>query len=108
MKRVKFKKEFKSLQEAIDRVPNEVKEDMNIFEMTDGNKTFTMRWEGNIEEGVAIALDSKDNQLHEDTMAHMKHLMGYKSEDTLGTLKGEAFINENEKIKELISCKKKL
>tara|TARA_R110000796_G_scaffold18980_2_gene57147 strand:- start:10953 stop:11279 length:327 start_codon:yes stop_codon:yes gene_type:complete len=107
MKRVKFKKELANITEALNKVPNELKENMNIFEMTDGNKTFKVRWEGTLEEGNAVALEGKNTTLINEDFDKIKHLMGYKSEDTLGTIKGEDFVNENNIVRDLISGKKK-
>ena len=107
MKRVKFKNELKDINEALTKVPNLLKEDKNVFEMTDGNKTFKVRWEGTLEEGKAVALTAKDETLINEDMSHMKHLMGYKSEDTIGTPKAKGRVMENDKFKELLSVSKK-
>jgi hypothetical protein len=103
MKRVTFKTEFKSLDEALTKVPSVLKEDMNVFEMTDGNKTIKVRWEGSLTEGIAVAVKGKDEKLISEDMKHMQHLMGYKSENTLGAVKGNARIDENETFKSLMS-----
>ena len=107
MKRVKFKKEFKNINEALTNVPNVLREDKNIFEMTDGNKTYKVRWEGTLTEGKAVALLAKDEKLVSEDMSHMMHLMGYKAEDTLGTSKVDR-IDENVKFIELLSNGKKV
>jgi len=107
MKRITFKKEFNSLDEALTKVPQVLKEDKNVFEMTDGNKTIKVRWEGSLTEGIAVPLLSADETLISEDMNHMKHLMGYTSEPTLGTLKGTGRVNENEKFTELLKVKKK-
>ena len=102
MKRVTFKKEFTSLDEALTKVPKVLRKDQNIFEMTDGNKSYKMRWEGTLTEGKAVPLTGKDEKLISEDMKHIHHLMGYKSEDTLGALKGKNRVNENETFKSLI------
>lgn len=107
MKRVKFKKAFKSLDEALTKVPKQLKEDNNIFEMTDGNKTIKVRWEGSLNEGVAIPLIENDKTLINEDISHMKHLMGYKPEDTIGNHKSKGRLMENEKFKELLKNSKK-
>jgi predicted LPLAT superfamily acyltransferase len=107
MKKVTYKKEFKSINEALTKVPNQLKEDNNIFEMTDGNKTIKVRWEGTLEEGKAVALVEKDVTLINEDMSHMKHLMGYASEKTIGTHKADGRVMENNKFKELLSVSKK-
>lgn len=107
MKRVKFKKEFNSINEALNKVPETLKEDNKVFEMTDGNKTLKVRWEGTVTEGEAIALSVEDNKLINEDMTHMKHLMGYNSEDTIGTHKGSGRLMEEKKFRELLSSSKK-
>lgn len=107
MKKVTFKKEFKNLEEALTKIPQEMKKDKNIFEMTDGNKTFKVRWEGTLTEGEGIDLSSRDETLIKEDVARIKHLMGYNSKDTLGALKGANRVDENIKFKELMSVKKK-
>ena len=110
MKRVTFKTPFANDKEAFDKVPNVLKEDKNVFEMTDGNKTYQMRWEGSLTEGKAVALIGKDAKLISEDKKHQMHLIGYKSEDTLGAIKGEKRIDENDMFKALmgkVSVKKK-
>jgi hypothetical protein len=63
--------------------------------MTDGNETYKIRWEGNLTEGRAVVLMASDKRMVNEDMAHMKHLMGYKSQETLGTVKGKARLTEN-------------
>ena len=106
MKRVTFKKEFKSAEDALTKIPNVLKEDKNVFELNDKNKIYKVRWEGTLTEGKGVVLISKDEKLINEDMNHMKHLMGYTSEDTLGKLKGSERINENLKFNELMSKKK--
>jgi hypothetical protein len=102
MKRVTFKKELTSLNEALTKVPNVLKEDKNVFEVTDGNKTYKLRWEGTLEEGKAVALQTEDKVLMNEDVSHMKHLWGYKSEDTLGVTKGDKRVDENETFRALM------
>ena len=106
MKRVTFKKEFKDMGDALTKVPNVLKEDKNVFELTDKNQTYKVRWEGSLTEGKAVALLGKDEKLIKEDMDHMKHLMGYTSKETLGTLKGNNRIDENAKFTELVTKKK--
>lgn len=107
MKRVKFKKEFNSIQEALTKVPAELREDKNVFEMTDGNKTIKVRWEGTVNEGQAVALMGKDEKLIKEEKSRMMELMGYKPEDTIGSHKAKGRVMENDKFKELLSNSKK-
>jgi hypothetical protein len=105
MKKVTFKKEFNSLDEALTKVPKVLKEDKNVFEMTDGNQTIKMRWEGSLTEGKAIPLMNTDETLISEDVNHMKHLMGYTSEPTLGAVKRSSRVNENVKFNELLKKK---
>lgn len=95
MKRLKFKNEIGGIKNALKLIPENYKVDQKVFEMTDGNEKYKMRWEGTMTEGRAAVLLASDNSLLAENMATMKHLMGYKSESTLGTLKGNARIDEN-------------
>lgn len=107
MKRVKYKKAFKSLDEALTKVPNVLKENNNVFEMTDGNKTIKVRWEGNLTEGVAVPLAESDDKLINEDIAKMKSLMGYASEKTIGTPTATNRMNENANFKQLLGKVKK-
>jgi hypothetical protein len=95
MKRLKFKKEFNGVGNALKMIPEGYRVDNKEFEMTDGNETYKIRWEGNLTEGRAVVLMASDKKMVSEDMAHMKHLMGYKSTETLGLLKGKSRINEN-------------
>lgn len=95
MKRLKFKKEFNGVGNALNMIPESYKVDNKQFEMTDGNETYKIRWEGNLTEGRAVVLMASDKRMVNEDMAHMKHLMGYKSQETLGTVKGKARLTEN-------------
>jgi|AntRauTorcE11897_2_1112592.scaffolds.fasta_scaffold00071_20 hypothetical protein len=102
-KRVNFKKEFKSIDEALTRIPEVLKEDNKVFELNDGNKTIKVRWEGSLQEGEAIPLSESDNKLISEDMSKMKKLMGYKSEDTIGTPTAKNRVDETTQFKSLLS-----
>ena len=95
MKRLKFNKLFDGVGNALKMIPESYKTDMKVFEMTDGNESYKIRWEGTLTEGKAIVLMASDKTMINEDMAHMKHLMGYKSQETLGTVKGKARLDEN-------------
>ena len=95
MKRLVFKKEFKGVENALKLIPESYKIDNKTFQMTDGNEKYEIRWEGDINEGRAIVLSASDKNLVNEDMQKMKHLMGFKSQETLGNLKGSERINEN-------------
>jgi hypothetical protein len=110
MKRLKFKSEFNGLGNALKLIPEGYKVANKTFEMTDGNETYRIRWEGNLSEGKAVVLTASDKKMVNEDIKRMKELFGYKSQDTLGLVKGNARINENKvfgdiwnKSKELLS-----
>jgi len=95
MKRLKFKKEFNGVGNALNMIPESYRTDNKQFEMTDGNETYTIRWEGTLSEGRAVVLTASDKKMVNEDMQKMKHLWGYKSQETLGLVKGNDRINEN-------------
>ena len=95
MKRLRFKKPFTGVENALRLIPESYKVDNKTFQMTDGNEKYEIRWEGNITEGSAIILKASDKVLMNEDMQKMKHLMQYNSKDTLGNLRGKERINEN-------------
>lgn len=95
MKRLVFKKEFKGVENALRLIPESYKVNNKQFQMTDGNEKYEIRWEGNLTEGRAIITKASDKNLMNEDMQKMKHLMGYKSQDTLGIMKGQNRIDEN-------------
>ena len=95
MKRLNFKKEFNGVGNALKMIPESYRVDNKTFEMTDGVENYKIRWEGTLTEGRAIVLMASDKTMVNEDMAHMKHLMGYKSNETLGLVKGKARLDEN-------------
>jgi hypothetical protein len=95
MKRLKFKKEFNGVGNALKMIPESYKVDNKQFEMTDGNESYKIRWEGTLSEGRAIVLTAADSKMISEDMQKMKHLMGYKSQETLGLVKGKSRLDEN-------------
>ena len=95
MKRLNFKKEFNGVGNALKMIPEGYKVDNKVFEMTDGNESYTIRWEGTLSEGRAEILKASNKTMVNEDMQKMKHLMGYKSEKTLGLVKGNARLDEN-------------
>lgn len=96
IKKLTFKVEFNGLENAIKMIPETYKVDNKEFEMTDNNETYRIRWEGNLTEGAAIVLMSSNKTMVNEDMQKMKHLMGYKPQETLGLLKGNSRLNESE------------
>lgn len=95
MKRLKFKKEFNGVGNALKMIPESYRVDNKEFEMTDGNESYKIRWEGTLTEGKAVVLLAANKTMVNEDMQRMKTLMGYKSQETLGTVRGNARINEN-------------
>ena len=95
MKRLKFKKPFNGIETALKVIPESYKVDNKVFEMTDGNENYKIRWEGSLTEGKAVVLTAYDKTLVKEDMDKIKHLMDFKSQDTLGNLKGKQRIEEN-------------
>lgn len=108
MKRLKFKKEFNGVGNAIKMIPESYKIDSKVFEMTDGNESYKVRWEGSLTEGKAVVLMASDKKVVNEDIQKMKHLMGYKSEETLGTVKGKDRITENNAFADIYKKTKKL
>lgn len=101
MKRLVFKKPFNGLSNALNLIPESYRVDDKEFEMTDGNESYKVRWEGTLTEGRAIVLmGSNKEQVNED-IAKIKHLMGYSSEKSLGTLKGNQRLDENKRFADI-------
>ena len=108
MKRLKFKKEFKGVGNALKLIPEHHKVDNNTFEMTDGTEAYRIRWEGTLTEGRAVILMAGDRKMINEDMQKMKHLMGYKSSDTLGNVKGKDRISENKTFEDIWKKTKRL
>ena len=77
MKKLKYKKEFIDESHAISLIPNSYKVDEHIFEMTDGNLTVKVKWEGDNTDGDAYVLTSKNETILSEEMNRMKELFGY-------------------------------
>ena len=108
MKRLKFKKVFNGVGNALKLIPEAYRTDNKEFEMTDGNETYRIRWEGTLTEGRAVILTASDKKMVNEDMAKMKHLMGYKSQETLGLVKGNARIDENKSFSDIWNKSKML
>ena len=91
MKRLTFKKPFNGMDNALKLIPESYKVDGKEFQITDGTETYNIRWD--INEATVLRAENK-NLINED-MNKIKHLMGFKSQETLGNLKGEERLNEN-------------
>ena len=101
MKRLVFKNPFNGLDNALNLIPESYRVDDKEFEMTDGNESYKVRWEGTLTEGRAIVLMGSTKELVNEDITKIKHLMGYSSEKTLGTLKGNQRIDENKRFADI-------
>ena len=99
MKRIKFKKPFNGIGNAIKLIPEAFKINDKEFEMTDGDESYKIKWKGSISEGKAIVLEANSTDLMNEGFAKIKYLMNYKSEATLGRLTAQERINEDNAIK---------
>lgn len=108
MKRLKFKSAFNGLGNALKLIPESYRTDNKVFEMTDGNESYKIRWEGTLNEGKAVVLMASDNKLVNEDINRMKALFGYKSQETLGLVKGNARIDENKTFGDMLNKMKKL
>jgi len=95
MKRLKFKNPFNGVGNALKLIPEAYRVNNKIFEMTDGNESYKIRWEGSLNEGKAVVLTAADQNLVNEDINRMKALFGYKSHETLGVLKGKERLDEN-------------
>ena len=96
MKRLKFKSPFNGKDKAIDLIPESYKTDKKVFEMTDGNQSYQIRWEGDATKGNAVVLKEANQMFINEDMSKIKHLMNYNSKDTLGVVTGKQRVDENE------------
>jgi len=100
MKRIKFKSPLNGVGNALKLIPEAFRVDNKEFEMTDGNETYRMKWKGTLAEGKATVLSADSKDLVNEDFSKIKHLMGYKAEDTLGTPSATDRINENKRLLE--------
>jgi hypothetical protein len=98
MKRIKFKSRFNGVGNALKLIPEAFKVDNKEFELTDGAETYRIKWQGTLSEGSAKILTADSKDLINEDFSKIKHLMGYKSENTLGTPTADERINENTRI----------
>ena len=82
MKRLNFKNEFTSDEQMKELIPENYKVDQNIFLMTDGNQTYKVRWDENLNE--ATILNYKNEGFIKENVEKMKKLFNYKYSDQMG------------------------
>jgi hypothetical protein len=101
MKKIRFKKPFNGVNNALSLIPEAYKVNDKTFFITDGNESYKVRWEGSLNEGKAVILMASDATLVNEDVQKMKHLMGYKSEESLGSLKGSERLSEDKKFNDI-------
>lgn len=69
------------------KLPSRIKMDETKFEITDGENTYKLIWEGDNETGEAVITNYKNNQLVNEDVEKMKHLWGFKSDTSISTKK---------------------
>jgi hypothetical protein len=99
MKRLNFKTPFNGVGNALRLIPEGFRVNNKKFEMTDGQESYKIKWVGSLSEGRAVIIEADSTELVKEDYNKIKHLMGYKSETTLGSLDGNARISENEVMK---------
>ena len=108
MKRLKFNKVFNGVGNALKMIPETYKVDNKVFEMTDGIENYKIRWEGTLNEGKAIVLLASDKKMVSEDIQHMKHLMGYKPQETLGSSKKVSRLTEHAIFNDILGKSKRL
>ena len=103
MKRLKFNESFNGLGGALQKIPAKYKVDNKVFEMTDGNENYRIKWEGSLTEGEAVVLIASDKKMMNEDIQQMKHLMGFKAEDTLGTPSAKDRLSENTTFRDIMN-----
>ena len=66
------------MKNTLSLIPKSYKVDNHIFEMTDGNFTFKVKWEGD-KDGEGYIINSKNTKILSEEMNRMKDLFNYDS-----------------------------
>ena len=102
MKRLNFKNEFENEFEMKKLIPEHYKNDGQVFLMDDGNQTFKVRWDEELNEGTVLSYKNK-TMITEDTQK-MKKLFNYKYSDSMG--KTNDYSEETDTFKNLFESTK--
>lgn len=100
MKRLRFKKEFDGVGNALKLIPETFKVADKVFEMTDGKESYKIKWEGTLDEGKAVVLEGSSKGFMNEAFMKIKHLMNYNAEDTLGTPTSNERVKANKTLAE--------
>ena len=118
MKRITFKRPFKGLEDAISLIPESYKKDSDVFEITDGNESYKVRYVGKLFEGIVpfFALDGKvigdieildysNKKYVNEGMDKMKHL--FNALDSKKKIERNS-LNETDILKSMVSKTKSI
>ena len=72
------------------KVPSRIKIDETKFSITDGENTYKLIWEGDIETGEPVITNIKNNQLVNEDIEKMKYLWGFKPKEDKKIVKEDA------------------
>jgi hypothetical protein len=72
------------------KVPTRIKIDETKFEITDGENTYKLIWEGDTKTGEPIITNYKNNKLVNEDIEKMKYLWGFKPKEEKKIVKEEA------------------
>jgi hypothetical protein len=89
----KSKGKIMSEEQAIklaNKVPSRVKIDETTFAITDGENTYKLIWEGDIETGEPVITNFKNNQLVNEDIQKMKYLWGFTPKEDKKIVKEDA------------------
>lgn len=103
MKRLKYKKPFKSDKDMLKRIPKQYKQNDSIFEMYDGENKYKIRWEGNKSNGVGVILEHVNEIEEKKAHEKMNYLVEYGKSQ-----KEEVDSNESEIFKSMLNESKEL
>ena len=70
-----------------EKLPSRVKVNETVFAITDGENTYKMIWEGDSKDGEAIITNFKNKTAVNEDVEKMKHLWGFKTNDSISTKK---------------------
>jgi len=103
IKRLTFKNEFTNEYEMKKLIPESYKVNGNTFLMTDGNKTYKVRWDQSINEGTILSFENK-RMINED-IDKMKKLFNFNPTDSVS--KTNDYITESNTFKNLLDKSRK-
>jgi len=72
------------------KIPSKIKIDETKFSITDGENTYKLIWEGDVETGEPVIINFKNNNLVNEDIEKMKHLWGFKPKEEKKIIKEDA------------------